>query len=220
MSIFLFQQQMLSNSTFTLVFIEVFFLIYSLLKAIKIYKILELNKVKSIKFLVIIALIILIILAFLFSIFNYTKLPISANLILSAICFFVTVLVFISMQYIHSIVKSIYGGIISNKEAINLFLKRVDIKKTSLIHLNDNFLINCKHCESEISYNIASIVRQHLSLKNKGIEVEAVFGVKSFYLYNNHNCNGDLREIITLHDNSLAFRSIDRTRIIINLTNE
>lgn len=202
--------------TLILVISSLALLISSVFVALKFNKILISNKFSSKKWIIVIVLIFFFIFLYIISIFNIFKSPIKVKPLMSLIYFFGALFVFITMRSTYSMVKIIFGGDILNDKAIDIFLEITKFQKEELPHLFDTFIINCKYCNCDISYNVASVVKQHSSLNDKGIKIESIFGLKSIVLRPNHKCNNDLREIVVIHDNLLAFRSIDQTRILLN----
>jgi len=205
--------------TFFLVLGGVILLISSIFKTLKFYNILKSNKFHSKKWVIVIVLIFFFVVGYLvhaLNVFDFFELPINPILLVSLIYFFGAIFVFIAMRSTYSMVRTILGDIISNEKAIEIFLKRTEFKTEELPHLYDKFTITCKSCNCNISYDVADVVRQHSNLADKGVIVESTFGVKSIILRPTHKCKDGLREIIAIHDNSLAFRSVDQSRIILN----
>jgi hypothetical protein len=205
--------------TFILVLSSVALLTISVSKTLKFYKILKTNKFHSNKWILVISLIFLFIIGYVIhtlNVFNFFEFPVSPILLVSLIYFFGAVFVLITMQSTFTMVKSILGDVVSNEKAIEIFLEKTQLTREELPYLENNFTVNCNSCKCNITYNVADVIRQHFNLSDKGVIVESTFGIKSIILRPHHKCDDGLREIIVIHDHTLAFRSKDQSKTILN----
>ncbi len=205
-------------TTFVLVLAGIVLLISSLQFIRKITKILVVYEYKTSLWFVISVLVVGFIIGYLvhtFDVFNFFKMPINPALMVSLIYFFGAIFVFISLRTTQRLIKTILGDVISEEEAFKVALTRIDIEPTKLKHFQDTFNLQCDYCKRNVSYSLASIVNQHATLPNKGIKIIEIFGVKSIVLSTSHKCEGGRREIEVSHDDTMAFRSINDSKITI-----
>jgi hypothetical protein len=204
--------------TLALVFLGVILLLSSIITVFKFTKILSVNEYDKKQWLIITVLIVFFIAGYsihALDVFKILSLPIDSALMVSLIYFFGAVFVIMAMRSTHSLVKSILGEILSEDKAIALFLARLGAEKEEFKHLRDTFSIPCEHCNSKINYTVADVIRQHATIGDKGVNVQTTFGIRSILLRPTHKCIDGRREIICVHDNDLAYRSIDQSRIIL-----
>jgi hypothetical protein len=58
------------------------------------------------------------------------------------------------------------------------------------------------------------VVRSHAKVLDRGVSVVSTFGVRSFILRPSHKCKDGRREMTIIHDDALAFRAVDNSRLI------
>ena len=61
---------------------------------------------------------------------------------------------------------------------------------------------------------MADVVRSNARLLERGIGVINTFGVRSFILRPTHKCESGRRETTVIHDNNLAYRAVDHSRLL------
>lgn len=204
-------------TTFILVILGVFMLLSSIYTVFKFMEVLKVNEFEKNQWLIIIVLIFFFVIGYsihALDVFNVFTFPVDPALMVSLIYFFGAVFVIKAMTSTKNMVKSILGEILTDDKAYVIFLKRLRAEKTEFSHLKDSFSVDCEHCNKKISYTVPDVVRQHANIGDKGVNIQTTFGVRSILLRPTHKCIGGRREIITVHDGDLAYRSIDQSRII------
>jgi len=204
-------------TTFFLVVLGVVMLLVSIYTVLKFMQVLKVNEFEKNQWYVIIVLIFFFVVGYTIhalDVFKVFSFPVDPALMVSLIYFFGAVFVIRAMISTEDMVKSILGEILTDNEAYTIFLKRLGAVENDFPHLKDSFSITCEHCNNKITYTIADVVRQHSNIGDKGVNTQTTFGVRSILLRPTHKCVGGRREIITVHDGDLAYRSIDQSRII------
>lgn len=113
--------------------------------------------------------------------------------------------------------RGIYGNDISNKAAINKFIRYANLSADSVEILKDkSFDMKCEVCEEKIEYTIADVVRSHPELE-RGIEIEDGLGELNFTLYVRHDCNDHYRETPIQHDHNMVPRSQKESREVVKI---
>ena len=149
----------------------------------------------------------------LISLANLFELPIDLTTLVTLVYFFGGVFVIVTLIATNNMIVWILGAKLSDNEATDLFLERLGIEDDPL-HLKSTFDVNCKFCEKQINYKIADVVRSHAKVLDRGVSVMNTFGVRSFVLRPSHKCRDGRREMTIIHDDSLAYRAVDNSRII------
>lgn len=204
-------------TTFILVVLGVLMLVLSINTVRKFMNVLKINEFPRNQWILIIVLIFFFVIGYTIhalDVFEVFSFPVDPALMVSLIYFFGAVFVIRAMLSTQALVKSILGEILTDEKAYEVFLERLGSKGETFPHLNDTFVIDCEHCNSKVSYSIADVVRQHANVRDKGVNIQTTFGVRSIILRPTHKCTEGRREIVTIHDGDLAYRSIDQSRII------
>lgn len=218
---FLNSLSLIQITTFVLVVFGVIMLLYSIYTVTKFMNVLKVNEYDNSQWILIIVLIFFFVVGYsihALDVFNVFSFPVDPALMVSLIYFFGAVFVVRSMLSIKKMVKTILGEIISDEKAYSIFTNRLGADSSDLVHLKDVFHIDCEHCKKKVSYTIADVVRQNSNMGDKGVNVQTTFGIRSIILRPTHKCISGRREIITIHDNDLAYRSIDKSRMILGDT--
>jgi len=211
----------LEIATFVLLLVSSFLLVLSVLLVFRISKILKFNKYVTKFWTFINVIIVFILIGYLIhalNVFNLVEMPIEPGLIINLVYFLGSIFAFMSINSANSLIKTILGDLVTDAKAYEVAIERIGIHEEKLVFLYDEFTIHCVKCEENISFTVADVVRQHYKRADKGINVESTFGVKSIILRPTHKCNEERREMITVHDSTLAYRSLDQSRIILGST--
>lgn len=204
-------------TTFVLVVLGVLMLLLSIKTVKNFMEILKVNEFPRNEWILIMILIFFFVVGYTIhalDVFKVFSFPLDPALMVSLIYFFGAVFVIRAMLSTQAMVKSILGEVLTDEKAYKIFLKRLGAENESFPHLNDTFTIDCEHCNKKISYTIADVVRQHANARDKGVNVQTTFGIRTVVLQPTHKCVDGRREIVTVHDGDLAYRSIDKSRII------
>ena len=139
--------------------------------------------------------------------------PIPPILMVSLVYFFGAIFTLVTIWSIRTLISDILGKEMSDKNAIEEFVKisGIDPEHKNL-RVRNTF--HCKHCEQDISFTIADVVRYHASTLERGIKVEEVFGTTSYVLRPVHKCKDGRREVNVIHDENLEVRSIEDSRLL------
>ena len=144
----------------------------------------------------------------------YDIIPLANDLLMvSAVYFFGAIFTLVTIIAIRNMLGDMLGKQIPDNEAIEIFLK-VTLPENVLTHLNDTFVIKCDECERVLTYTVPDVVRDHGFTLERGIQVEEVFGTVSYKLRPVHKCNDGRRGICVVHDDTLAVRNIEESRLI------
>ena len=113
--------------------------------------------------------------------------------------------------------RGIYGNDISDKAAVNKFLRfaNLSVNATDIL-LEKSFDMKCEVCEKQIEYTIPDIVRSHPDLE-RGVEIEEGLGELNFTLYVRHDCTDHYRETPIMHDQNLVPRSQKESREVVKI---
>lgn len=133
--------------------------------------------------------------------------------LVTLVYFFGGIFVIVTIIATNNMIVSILGGKLTDEEANDLFIKTLGIDE-KIAHLHTTFDVNCQFCEKQIKYKIADVVRSHAKVLDRGVSVMSTFGVRSFILRPSHKCKEGRREMTIIHDDSLAYRAVDNSRLI------
>ena len=202
-----------------LIGIGVLLLLLSLIFVWRIFFLMRINSYSGVQWLIVSLLIIGFAVGYTFHlliVLEYINPIVDPVLVVSGVYFAGSIFVIFAVRSSLNAVSMILGGRISEDTAIHMFLERIgSVDTNEFPHLSDQFSFKCNECNKDIHYTIADVIRQHSKLKDKGVSVQTTFGVHNFILRHSHICNEGRREMTLIHDNDLAYRAIDRSRIIL-----
>lgn len=113
--------------------------------------------------------------------------------------------------------RGMYGTDISDKVAINRFLRFANLPASAAQPLLDKeFDLKCEVCNKTIEYSIADVVRSHPDL-DSGVEIEDGLGETNFTFFVRHECDRDYREIPVMHDHNMVPRSQKESRSLFKM---
>lgn len=144
---------------------------------------------------------------------DFIELPIDLTTLVTLVYFFGSIFVIVTLLATNNMIVAILGSKISDRDAIDIFRDRMGIEE-EIAHLNDQFVVNCSFCAKIVKYSVADVVRSHVNILDRGVSVVNTFGVRSFILRPSHKCKDGRREMTIIHDDALAFRAVDNSRLI------
>lgn len=113
--------------------------------------------------------------------------------------------------------RGIYGTDISDKRAMNKFLRFANLPAGAAEVLMDkSFDLNCEVCNKQIEYTIQDVVRSHPDLE-RGVEIEDGLGETNFTFYVRHDCKDHYRETPIQHDHNMVPRAQKDSREVVKI---
>jgi hypothetical protein len=141
------------------------------------------------------------------------QLGVTAQTMVSLVYFFGGIFTIVTILAIRNMLRDVLGKDIPDDEALKTFIRITGVD-TIPEHILDTFSITCEVCEENVNYTIADLVRNHAFTLERGIQVEEVFGTRSFKIRPVHKCQDGRREITVVHDDKLEIRNIEDNRLL------
>lgn len=195
----------------------IIFLIFSIFIIMKYVHILSGNGYKTTRWNIVLLLIVFFIVSYSFQaavLGNFIEKTIDPMIVISAVYFFGAVFVLILTRSFNSVVIEVLGELINDDDAWQIACQRLGDGNLPLSTVTRKYEIECEHCKKNIQYSLADVIRANTQTMDKGIQIQATFGIVSYLLRPTHKCVNGRREILVIHDQDLEFRAIDRSRLL------
>ena len=179
-------------------------------------RIIRANTYSTLKWNLVLLLLLFFIIGYIYNLLTLLndKLVLIAPLTMVAmVYFFGSIFTLITMYSIRTFTREVLGDYMNDEKALELFIQHTGVDPT-LPALKQKFRVTCDKCQQSITYTFASIVKQHHTALEKGVQTVEVFGTTSYYLIPIHKCIDGRRGIPVVHDHNLELRSVEPSKLL------
>lgn len=139
---------------------------------------------------------------------------INADSVVAYVFFFGSIFVLVTAYLNKNLLTSIFGLEMSDKDAVEKFVNHMQLNQEQINrNLIRKFSVTCDNCEKSVTYSIPDIVRMHPQL-DRGVVLKRGMGTENFVFYVRHHCKDSYREIPVMHDRTLEYRSLSKSRLV------